>query len=66
MIGTFLSNYDFAGKTIIPFCTSSSDEIDNSLHIFSELCPNAEIAEGLTANDLNEIEPWLQSLGIME
>ena len=66
MIGTFLSNYDFEGKTVIPFCTSSSDEIDNSLHIFSELCPNAEIAEGLTANDLNEIEPWLQSLGIME
>lgn len=66
MIGTFLSNYDFEGKTIIPFCTSSSDEIDNSLHIFSELCPNAEIAEGLTANDLDDIEPWLQGLGLMK
>lgn len=66
MIGTFLSDYDFAGKTIIPFCTSASDEIDNSLHIFSELCPDAEIAEGLTANDLDDIEPWLQSLGLME
>ena len=65
MIGTFLSDYDFAGKTIIPFCTSASDEIDNSLHIFSELCPDAEIAEGLTANDLDDIEPWLQSLGLM-
>lgn len=66
MIGTFLSDYDFEGKTVIPFCTSSSDEIDNSLHIFSELCPNAEVAEGLTANDLDEIEPWLQSLGLMK
>lgn len=66
MIGTFLSNYDFAGKTIIPFCTSASDEIDNSLHIFSELCPDTEIAQGLTANDLNDIEPWLQSLDLME
>lgn len=66
MIGTFLSVNDFEGKTIIPFCTSSSDDIDNSLHIFSELCPNAEIAEGLTANDLNDIEPWIQSLGLME
>ena len=33
---------------------------------FSELCPDAEIAEGLTANDLDDIEPWIQRLGIME
>lgn len=52
-------------KTVIPFCTSSSDDIGNSLHIFSELCPDAEIAEGLTANDLNDIEPWIQRLGLI-
>lgn len=66
MIATFLAEYDFSGKTIIPFCTSSSDDIGNSLHIFSELCPDAEIAEGLTANDLNDIEPWILGLGLME
>lgn len=66
MIATFLTENDFAGKTIIPFCTSASDDIDNSLHIFSELCPDAEIAEGLTANDLDNIEPWIQRLGLME
>lgn len=66
MIATFLADNDFSGKTIIPFCTSSSDDIGNSLHIFSELCPDAEIAEGLTANDLNDIEPWIQRLGLME
>lgn len=64
MIATFLAENDFSGKTIIPFCTSASDDIGNSLHIFSELCPDAEIAEGLTANDLNDIEPWLSELGI--
>lgn len=64
MIATFLAENDFSGKTIIPFCTSSSDDIGNSLHIFSEICPDAEIAEGLTANDLNDIEPWIQSLGL--
>lgn len=62
MIGTFLESYDFSGKTIIPFCTSSSDSIDNSLHIFSELCPEAAIAEGLTANDGADIEQWLREL----
>ena len=66
MIATFLADNDFSGKTLIPFCTSASDDIGNSLHIFSELCPDAEIAEGLTANDLNDIEPWLHELGIME
>lgn len=66
MIATFLAENDFSGKMIIPFCTSSSDDIGNSLHIFSELCPDAEIAEGLTANELNDIEPWIQGLGLME
>lgn len=65
MIATFLADNDFSGKTIIPFCTSASDDIGNSLHIFSELCPDAEISEGLTANDLNDIEPWLQELGVI-
>lgn len=65
MIATFLAEHDFSGKTVIPFCTSASDSIDNSLHIFEELCPDAEIKEGLTANDTAEIEPWLLRLGVM-
>lgn len=66
MIATFLDSYDFSGKTIVPFCTSASDSIDNSLHIFSELCPDAVIAEGLTANNEEDIEPWLQKLGFIQ
>lgn len=66
MIATFLADNDFSGKTIIPFCTSASDDIDNSLHIFHELCPDAEIAEGLTANNPDDIEPWLRELGLLE
>lgn len=63
VIDTFLESYDFAGKTIVPFCTSASDTIDNSLHIFRELVPDAEIEEGLTANNSEDIEPWLNALG---
>ena len=66
MIATFLADNDFSGKTIIPFCTSASDDIENSLHIFHELCPDAEIAEGLTANNPDDIEPWLRELGLLE
>lgn len=66
VIDTFLESYDFAGKTIVPFCTSASDSIDNSLHIFGELAPDAKIADGLTANNSADIEPWLDSLGYGE
>ena len=66
MIATFLADNDFSGKTIIPFCTSASDDIENSLHIFHELCPDAEIAEGPTANNPDDIEPWLRELGLLE
>ena len=65
MISTFLASYDFDGKIVAPFCTSASDEIDNSLHIFTELCPDAAIAEGLTANDLDDVAPWLDALGVL-
>lgn len=65
MIVTFLAENNFAGKTIIPFCTSSSDSIDNSLHIFNELCPDAQIAEALTANNTDDIEPWIERLGLL-
>ncbi len=66
MIATFLAENDFTGKTVIPFCTSASDDIGNSLHIFEELCPDAEIAEGFTANDESGIEPWLQEMGMLQ
>lgn len=63
MIAAFLENNDFSGKTVVPFCTSAGDTIENSLHIFKELCPDAVIAESLTANDTEDIIPWLLQLG---
>lgn len=66
MIASFLENYDFGGKTIIPFCTSASDTIDNSLHIFREICPDATLASGLTANNTEDIRPWLEELGLLK
>ena len=62
MIATFLDSYDFSGKTLVPFCTSSSDSIDNSLHIFTELCPEASIADGLRVSSSADLASWLESL----
>ena len=30
IISTFIENYDFTGKTVIPFCTSGSSNIGRS------------------------------------
>ena len=62
MIATFLDSYDFSGKTLVPFCTSSSDSIDNSLHIFTELCPEASIADGLRVSSSADLASWLEYL----
>ena len=62
---TFLEKYDFAGKTVIPFCTSGGSDIEESLTGIRNAVKDVEILEGLTANDSDDIEPWLQELGIL-
>lgn len=64
MIATYLESNNFDGKRIIPFCTSSSDKIDSSLHIFEEICQDAIIESGYTANDLNSIGQWIEELNL--
>lgn len=62
MIASFLGAYDFDGKTIAPFCTSSSSTIDNSLHIFADLCPEAALYPGLRVTEEARLEEWVLSL----
>lgn len=59
MIATFLAENDFDGKIVAPFCTSAYSPIDNSLHIFRELAPEADLMVGLTANNLRDVQPWV-------
>jgi flavodoxin len=63
-IYTFLESYNLSGKTIIPFCTSYSSDIAESMDAIKSLSPNATILEGLTANDPSKIEPWLSRIGM--
>lgn len=62
MIATFLNSYDFSGKTVAPFCTSSYSAIDNSLHVFDEQCPDANLAQGLTVTDETRLEDWIKAV----
>lgn len=63
MILTYGNRHGGAAELAKQLCENCGITVN---YIFSELCPDAEITEGLTANDTNDIEPWIQSLGIME
>lgn len=47
-IRTFLEEYEFIGKTIIPFCTTMGAGIGQSVGEIKELCPEATVLDGLT------------------
>lgn len=64
-IHTFLESYDLSGKTVIPFCTSGGSDVAESMDAIKNLCPNSTVLQGLTANNLNDIKPWLSKLGML-
>jgi flavodoxin len=45
---SFLHQYDFSGKTVIPFNTNAGYGVGNGFETVKELCPNSEILEGFT------------------
>ena len=49
-IATFLEEYDFAGKTIVPFCSHGGGRFGQSLTAIAELAPDAVMCEGLAIN----------------
>lgn len=67
MISTFLESYDFAGKTIIPFCTSGSSPIGSSAANLHELAGGAEWLDGKrfgSGTSREEINTWIDGLDL--
>lgn len=44
---TFLEEYDFTGKTILPFCTHEGSGLGNSERDILKRCPDAKVLPGL-------------------
>jgi flavodoxin len=69
---TFLEEYDFSGKTVMPFCTHEGSGLGNSEADIIKLCPNTTILLGLAIrggdvkNARNEIPKWLRKLGTIK
>ena len=67
VIYTFFDTYDFAGKTIIPFCTSGGSGISRAERNIAALEENAEILSGKRINTSriqSDLDSWLDELGV--
>lgn len=71
-VKVFLSQYNFSGKTIIPFCTHEGSELGRSVADLKKICPKAHIPEGLAIrgssahNSEERIEIWLKKINIIK
>lgn len=65
---TFLEEYDFSGKTIVPFCTHEGSGLGHSEKDIAKLCPQVTLLKGLAIHGtrVNEakkdIANWLDKV----
>lgn len=70
MLFTFLEEYDFNGKTIVPFCTSGGTGLGRSVSDIRTLCPDATVADGFTvsgssaATAQDRVADWIAGLNL--
>lgn len=58
IIDTFLESYDFSGKRIVPFATSTGSPIGEAPQHIQDVCPNAKVEEGHKFNT-TDADPML-------
>ena len=67
-VKTFLSEYDFSGKSIAPFCTHEGSGLGRSVTDISKLCAGAKMLEGLeirgsgVKNAQSKVSEWLRKI----
>lgn len=65
---SFFDEYDFSGKTIIPFVTSGGSGFSNTINHIKSLEPNANVLDGLNISGRRvqgaeeRVEEWLKNL----
>lgn len=66
LIHTLFDNYDFSGKTIIPFTTSMSTPLNPSAEVIRQLAEKdgARYKQGIRYdNNKRQVRSWLKKLG---
>lgn len=61
---TFMEQYDFTGKTVIPFCTSGGSGIDGSMADMRQLIGKGTLVKGFNCNNESGIKDWLVNIGL--
>ena len=66
IIDTFVESYDFAGKTIVPVCTSGGSDIMTAAKNLQGMCKGANVTEGkrLGIISKDEVKAWLDTLNL--
>ena len=65
-IATLLESYDFAGRTILPFCSHGGGRFGQSLTAIAKLSPKAKIGKVLSVHYSGgpslpkDVEKWLK------
>ena len=68
---TFLEEYDFSGKTVIPFTTYGNGVWGKSVNSIQEMLPESVILDGLAIqehelqNAPSKVSEWLKELGMI-
>lgn len=71
-VATFLSSYDFTGKTIVPFMTHEGSRMGRYASDIKKLCPKAKILEGLPVRGSNvkeakgNVNKWLREIKVIK
>ena len=71
-IATFLEEYDFSGKTIIPFCSHGGGRFGQSITAISKLAPNSKIENGLSVHYSggsslsSDVSKWLKENNLIK
>jgi len=71
-VATFLSSYDFTGKTIVPFMTHEGSRMGRYASDIKKLCPKAKILEGLPVRGSNvkeakgNVNKWLLEIKVIK
>lgn len=63
---SFLEEYDFSGKTIIPIATSQALGLGSGPEQIAAACPDAVVADGLSARSEDSVKEFLKKAGLAQ
>ena len=67
---SFFDEYDFSGKTVIPFCTSGGSAFSDAIEEIKDMEPNATVLDGLhigassVTDAESRVNEWVAELGV--